>query len=55
MQLEALAIARSIDNFAVPYLHYLYFKYDNKKCCVSSKNLQNFNRILRKIQCEAFV
>ena len=54
MQLEDFAIAWSIDNFFAHYFSLLYFKYAYKKWRVSSKNLQNFNCILRKILRETF-
>ena len=49
MQLEDLIMAQSIYNFVMHYFHYLYLKHAYKKWRVSSKNLQNFNRILLKI------
>ena len=34
IQLEGPTLARSIDDFAAHYFHYLYLKYTYKKCCV---------------------
>ena len=49
MQLEGSAMTWLIDNIFAHYLHCFYLKHAFKNCCVSSKNLKNFNRILCKI------